>query len=86
MPAFSPTIIYVKPGQRLKLTFHDLDGHDDESSSAHDFTIEALDLATGIPKGGNATVEITMPESGTLQFICRVHLLNYRMAGEFRVQ
>jgi plastocyanin len=86
MPAFSPTIIWVEPGQRLTLTFHDLDGHDDQATPAHDFTIEALELAKGIPKGGTTTVELTMPESGTLQFICRPHWATYRMGGEFRVQ
>jgi plastocyanin len=85
-PAFSPTVINVGVGQHIKLTFHDLDAHDDEATPPHDFTIEALDLSVRIPKGGDASVELTMPlERGTLQFICRPHAANYKMAGEFRI-
>ena len=84
--AFSPTVINVARGQQLKLTFHDLDAHDEVGISAHDFTIEALDLSVTIPKGGDATVELTMPSERTiLQFICRPHLRDYKLAGEIRV-
>lgn len=84
-PAFSPTIINATPGQRLNITFRDLDAHDREGIPPHDFRVTVLDLTVPIPPGGEASVELTMPESGTLQFYCRPHFINYHMAGEFRI-
>ena len=84
-PAFSPTIIYVTPGQRLRLTFRDLDAHDLGPETEHDFTVTMLDLTVDIPPGGEASVDLTMPDSGALRFHCKPHFVAYHMAGEFRL-
>jgi plastocyanin len=82
VPAFSPTIITVLPGQEIRLRVEDRDPTD----SRHNLTITELDIDEDFANGETKTLRITMPESGTLAFFCKYHSNeDEHQAGEFRI-
>ena len=83
-PAFEPTVIEASPGEMLKVTVAQND--DLSAHFQHNFSITALGIDQDIPKGAghHITVDVTVPQSGQLEFFCKYHL-DERHAGTFLV-
>ena len=64
---FSPTVLQGEPGQTLALEAFN------EGEAAHTFTSEELGVDEQLDPEGEASIEITFPESGQIVFICRFH-------------
>lgn len=64
---FSPTFLRGAPGQKLKLEI------ENKGRAPHTFTLPEQKIDQTIPPGGKATVEVTLPQSGVLRFLCRFH-------------
>lgn len=71
---FSPSVFSVKAGQKVKLTFKNIDGF-------HDLVFDTLDMGTKQIKAGQSeTLEFTAPETkGDYVFYCSVG--NHRAMG-----
>ncbi len=67
-PFFAPTVVKGSPGQVLELNLVNRD-----DMRRHNLTIEELAIDQDLEAGGRATIEVTLPESGTLPFFCRLH-------------
>lgn len=65
--AFGPTFIQGTPGSKVSLALKN------GSAASHTFTLREQNLDQQVPAGGNATVEVTIPASGGLLFVCRFH-------------
>jgi plastocyanin len=64
---FKPTFIDAKPGTTLKVEI------ENEGENTHTFTIDSAKIDQEIDAGKKATVEVTVPASGNLNFYCRFH-------------
>lgn len=64
---FGPTFLKGTPGQKLTLKV------ENEGKSVHNFSLSDQNVDTDIKAGGDATVEITFPESGVALFFCKYH-------------
>lgn len=73
---FSPTFLKVAPGSKITLEL------ENEGSTEHNFTIEALGINEDLAKGAKKSVTVTMPSSGALNFFCEYHH-NLGMQGAF---
>ncbi len=64
---FEPTVLKGTPGQKITLTIKN------ESSTEHNFSIEAQHVDKDIEDGKSQTVSVTLPASGTISFFCEYH-------------
>lgn len=66
---FQPKTITGKPGQTVKLKLKN------EGSTQHNFKIDSQlkQADADVKPGASATVSVTIPKSGTLQFYCEYH-------------
>lgn len=64
---FEPTFLRGRPGQKVKVKI------ENESSTVHNFSISAQQIDEDVPAGGGAEIEVTVPESGALLFVCKYH-------------
>ena len=72
--SFSPALITVKSGEKVKLTFQN------NGSVSHNLVVEGLGISTKtIGRGKTETLEFTAPASGTYKFFCSVP--GHRPAG-----
>jgi len=71
--AFSPTVLVGAPGQRLELTVRSPVGSK-IYEAPHNFTLEEQGISVDIAPGGEATVTVEFPDSGSLTFYCRRHV------------
>jgi plastocyanin len=62
-----PSFINVKAGTTLHATLKNA------GKITHTFTIDSLHIDKTLSPGATATVDITIPASGALQFYCRFH-------------
>ncbi len=76
--AFVPAELHGSPGQTLTVEV------DNEGGVAHTFTIRDLGIDEEIAPGERVEVEVTLPESGSLPFVCRFHERS-GMVGGFTV-
>jgi YVTN family beta-propeller protein len=64
---FSPAVVRGEPGQRLTLVLtnaaHDL----------HNFSIPGQGIDQDVAPGGTVRVSVTLPQSGTVAFSCKLH-------------
>jgi plastocyanin len=74
---FSPTVIQGKPGQKLTLNFKN------EGTVEHNFTITSEGFNKDVEPKETASVDVTLPKSGTLVFYCKYHK-TLGMAGELQ--
>lgn len=51
----------------------------------HNFSVSSLHIDKDIEAGKSATVKVTLPKSGTLQFFCSYHKASHNMVGSFRL-
>ena len=64
---FSPSFIKGSAGQKLTLTI----GND--SGDTHNFSLPGTSVSQDIPAKGKAQIDITFPQSGVAQFLCKYH-------------
>ncbi len=64
---FEPTFIRAKPGSTVRVKL------ENEGNASHTFTIDAEDVDKVVSAGKDATVKVTVPDSGFVAFYCRFH-------------
>ncbi|MGE0029253.1 MAG: cupredoxin domain-containing protein, partial [Thermoleophilia bacterium] len=64
---FVPSVLTGTPGQTVTLKL------DNTGTQEHNFTLESQKVDTDVESGKTATVKVTFPASGTLQFFCEYH-------------
>ena len=64
---FDPTVLKGEAGQ--KITIH----IENEGDSTHNFSITDQKIDEDVDSGGDADVEVTFPDSGTLVYFCKFH-------------
>jgi plastocyanin len=64
---FDATFLEATPGDTLAVAVAN------EGDATHTFTIDSLQIDEEIQPGSSAAVEVTVPESGALNFYCRFH-------------
>jgi plastocyanin len=75
---FNPTVLTGSAGQSLKIEL------DNEGSVPHTFTIDDQNVDVQVEPGEDASVDVTFPDSGFVEFYCRFHR-GSGMAGELKV-
>jgi plastocyanin len=75
---FAPTVLQGSAGQTVTIELKN------EGSAEHNLTIESLDIDQDVEPGESAEVEVTLPQTGTLEFFCKYHQRS-GMVGEFTV-
>jgi plastocyanin len=64
---FEPTVLKGTPGQKVEIELKN------EGEAAHTFTISEQSVDQEVQPGDEAEVEVTLPDSGTLPFVCTFH-------------
>lgn len=64
---FEPTVLKGTPGQKVELELKN------EGSNPHTLTISDQGVDKEIQPGDEGEVEVTFPQSGQLEFVCRFH-------------
>ena len=72
---FNPTILTGSPGEKVTITLKN------EGSTTHNFSLDQQNLSKDVSTGQQATVTVTFPRSGVLEFYCRFHR-SLGMVGE----
>jgi plastocyanin len=75
---FEPTFVRGTPGQRVTVEL------ENEGELSHTFTSDALDVDEELGPGDDASVTVTLPDGGTIEFECRFHR-GQGMRGAFSV-
>jgi plastocyanin len=74
---FEPTVITGQAGQQVKLEL------ENEGDNTHNFSIDDQGIDQDISSGKKATVTVTLPQSGFVEFYCKFHRTQ-GMAGELK--
>jgi plastocyanin len=74
---FEPTVIQGKPGQTVKLELKN------EGGTEHNFSIDDQKIDQDVEEGEDASVTVTIPQSGAVEFYCKYHRSS-GMAGELK--
>lgn len=64
---FVPAVLDGTPGQTVTLKLTNM------GTQAHNFMLESQKVDADVDPGKSATVKVTFPASGTLQFFCEYH-------------
>jgi len=64
---FEPTVLKGKPGQKVELELKN------EGNNPHTLTISDQMVDQEIQPGDEAETEVTFPQSGQLEFVCKFH-------------
>jgi plastocyanin len=64
---FEPTVLKGTPGQKVELELKN------EGNAAHTFTISKQSVDKEIQPGDETETEVTFPQSGQLEFVCKFH-------------
>jgi plastocyanin len=75
---FEPTVLKGAAGQTLSIKL------ENGGKLPHNFTLEAQSINQDVQPGQDATVSVTFPQSGILEFFCRFHRSS-GMIGELSV-
>jgi plastocyanin len=75
---FAPTFVTAEAGKTVTVKL------ENEGDSAHTFTIDGTDIDEQVQPGQSATVEVELPDEGTLAYYCRFHVSG-GMQGAFVV-
>jgi plastocyanin len=73
---FAPTFVKAAPGATLTLEL------ENEGGVPHTFTVESLGVDETLQPGDRREVQLTLPQSGVVNFICRFHV-GQGMQGAF---
>jgi plastocyanin len=76
---FSPTVITGTAGQQITIELKN-----ESSSVKHNFTVESQNINQDLAPEQTATVTVTLPSSGVLEFHCEYHQ-TVGMVGQFSV-
>jgi plastocyanin len=66
--SFSPTFVQSEPGAIVTVELSN------DGSANHTFTIDDQQIDQALRAGEEATVEVTVPESGVVRFYCMIHV------------
>jgi plastocyanin len=72
---FGPTFIKAKPGTTLTINLKN------EGTEAHNFSIDDQHIDQTVDPDGKATVTVTVPATGIVNFYCKFHLTTNGMQG-----
>jgi plastocyanin len=75
---FAPTFVEASPGATVTVTLTN------EGDLPHTFTIDDTAVDEEVAAGESATVEVTLPDRGSLRYYCRFHVAG-GMQGAFVV-
>jgi plastocyanin len=75
---FGPTFVTGPAGAKVTLNLSN------EGQKSHTFTIDSAKIDQQVDPGKKATVQVTLPASGTLAFYCRFHVSG-GMQGAFTI-
>jgi plastocyanin len=75
---FEPTIIEGQAGQKVRLELKN------EGKSLHNFSIDSQSVDQDVNSDSSATVTVTIPPSGIVEFYCKYHRTR-GMVGELKV-
>jgi plastocyanin len=75
---FGPTYVTGPAGAKVKIDLAN------EGQKSHTFTIDSAKIDQQLDPGAKATVDVTLPASGSLAFYCRFHVSG-GMQGAFTV-
>ncbi len=75
---FEPTVIEGTAGQEITIKL------ENEGKATHNFTLEDQSIDQTVAPGDDASVTVTFPQSGTLEFFCKFHR-GQGMVGELKV-
>ena len=64
---FEPSALVGKPGQELTIELTN------KGSKEHNFSISGTDVDVDVAPGKAATVRVSFPASGTVEFVCEYH-------------
>ena len=64
---FAPSVLRGTPGQAITIDL------DNTGTQEHNFSLGDQDVDTDVEPGEKATVKVTFPQSGTLEFVCEYH-------------
>jgi plastocyanin len=64
---FEPTVLEGEAGQTVTLEVAN------EGEAQHTFTVAALQIDETIAPGAEMSIEVTLPDSGAVLFVCRFH-------------
>ncbi|MGA7271652.1 MAG: cupredoxin domain-containing protein [Acidimicrobiia bacterium] len=73
---FDPTFIAAEPGATVEVELTN------KGTTSHTFTVESQNIDIELKPGQSETVEVTIPQSGNLNFFCRFHV-GQGMQGAF---
>lgn len=76
--AFAPTCVESDAGETLEVTVTNT------GSALHNLTVESLGIDEDVQAGETITVQVTLPDSGSLPFDCKYHVSN-GMQGAFLI-
>lgn len=76
--AFSPTCVEAGAGDALEITVTN------NGSALHNLSVESLGIDEDVQAGETITVEVTLPDSGSVPFVCKYHIAN-GMQGAFLI-
>jgi plastocyanin len=76
--AFSPTCVESGAGETLEVTVMNT------GSALHNLTIESLGIDEDAQAGETITVQVRLPDSGPIPFVCKYHVAN-GMQGAFLI-
>jgi plastocyanin len=74
--AFSPTCVEAGGGRSLEVTVTN------SGSALHNLSVGSLGIDEDVQAGEMITVEVTLPDSGAVPFVCKYHVAN-GMQGAF---
>ncbi len=64
---FSPTVLKGTPGQKVTLEL------ENEGKVEHNLTIDSQGIDKDVEAGKSATVQVSIPQSGSVAFYCKYH-------------
>lgn len=76
--AFTPTCVESGAGETLEVTVMNT------GSALHNLTIESLGIDEDVQAGETISVQVKMPDSGPIPFVCKYHVAN-GMQGAFLI-
>jgi plastocyanin len=73
--AFSPTCVEASGGRSLEVTVTN------SGSALHNLSVESLGIDEDVQAGETITVEVKLPDSGAVPFVCKYHVANGMQGG-----
>ncbi len=75
---YSPDVIHVKQGQKVKLLFY----RDEDADCTNEVVFEELNIRRHLPARTTTTVEITPKDTGEIHFVCGMGMVRGKLVVE----